>query len=137
MLSAGERRSEHRDTILSATRRGASRIRRARCGSARRREPLGLGDGVLAAAVTSARAPQVPVEVNEMMQQGNMSLPNGLGLADGPGGSGDRRSAERTDQRRRRDWLAGTPWHKHVPARIEPLRSGPYAPEQCEARSAT
>jgi hypothetical protein len=20
-----------------------------------------------------------------------------------------------------RDWLAGTPWHKHVPARLEPV----------------
>jgi hypothetical protein len=34
----------------------------------------------------------------------------------------------------RRDWLAGTPWHKHVPARIEPIAASDRQPDE---RSAT
>ena len=57
-----------------------------------------------------------------MMQPGHISLPNGQGL--------DYRSAdgrvlrkgvppnELTDSSQR-DFLAGTPWHKHVPARLD------------------
>ena len=57
------------------------------------------------------------------MQPGHVSLPNGLGL-DYPG---ERRRVQSSPAWRRtsspssedRDWLAGTPWHKHVPARLE------------------
>ena len=56
------------------------------------------------------------------MRPGYISLPNGFGL-DYPGGDGDALPVgvapnELTDAADR-DWFAGTPHHKHVPARIE------------------
>jgi anaerobic selenocysteine-containing dehydrogenase len=64
------------------------------------------------------------VEVSDRMQPGHVSLPNGLGLSY-PDALGEHHvhgvaPNELTDSTAR-DWLAGTPWHKHVPARIEPL----------------
>jgi hypothetical protein len=58
------------------------------------------------------------------MQPGHVSLPNGLGL-DEPGEDGHivRTGTAPNDltASEDRDWLAGTPWHKHVPARVEPV----------------
>ena len=57
------------------------------------------------------------------MQPGHASLPNGYGLdfaaADGKAKTTGvaPNSLTSTDWR---DSYAGTPWHKHVPARIEP-----------------
>ena len=67
---------------------------------------------------------EVPVEVSEMMQTGHVSLPNGLGL-DHTTDAGDRVQTgvapNELTASEDRDWLAGTPWHKHVAARIEAL----------------
>jgi hypothetical protein len=56
------------------------------------------------------------------MQPGHISLPNGQGLdyrqADGTVVHSGVAPNELTDVTRR-DFLAGTPWHKHVPARLE------------------
>jgi hypothetical protein len=59
------------------------------------------------------------------MQPGHAALPNGFGL-DLPTADG---TTERTGVALNtltdlhwRDPIAGTPWHKHVPARIEALR---------------
>ena len=79
-----------------------------------------VGDAV---KVTTKRGSAVAVAaIDEAMQPGHVSLPNGLGL-DFPGEDGtlavtgvapnDLTSSED------RDWVAGTPWHKHVPARLE------------------
>ena len=63
-----------------------------------------------------------------MMQVGHVSLPNGTGLdytdADGQEIRRELAPNEFTDASRR-DFLAGTPWHKHIPARIE-LLSTPW-----------
>jgi len=75
--------------------------------------------------LTTRRAEvEVTVELNDRMQPGHVSLPNGLGL-DYPGEGGERRPVgvapnDLTDAEHR-DPIAGTPWHKSVPARIEPL----------------
>ncbi|MBW2189143.1 MAG: hypothetical protein JRG93_06050, partial [Deltaproteobacteria bacterium] len=54
----------------------------------------------------------------------HVSLPNGLGL-DHTSNGGDRVQTgvapNELTASEDRDWLAGTPWHKHVPARIEAL----------------
>ena len=53
---------------------------------------------------------------------GHASLPNGLGVSypDSEGGSDVNGVApNELTASGDRDWLAGTPWHKHVPARIE------------------
>jgi anaerobic selenocysteine-containing dehydrogenase len=54
------------------------------------------------------------VEVSDAMQPGHASLPNGYGLDGTPGIAPN--SLTSSDWR---DPIAGTPWHKHVPARIE------------------
>jgi hypothetical protein len=62
------------------------------------------------------------VEISEAMLSGHASLPNGFGLAyidtDGsatvPGVAPNSLTSSEW-----RDAYAGTPWHKHVPARIE------------------
>ena len=64
----------------------------------------------------------VVVEVCEMMAPGHVSLPNGTGVdyMDVDGTIHHRGVApnELTDSYRR-DFLAGTPWHKHIPVRLE------------------
>ena len=69
------------------------------------------------------------VEVDDRMHAGHLSLPNGLGL-DSPTGENGRPVVtglapnELTDAADRDPW-AGTPWHKHVPARLTPLDQEP------------
>ena len=62
------------------------------------------------------------VEITDTLQPGHASLPNGLGTdyLDETGrpvvhGIAPNELTSSGD----RDWIAGTPWHKHVPARIE------------------
>jgi hypothetical protein len=57
-----------------------------------------------------------------MMQPGHVSLPNGLGVDYPTEDGGRERTGVATNtltSARYRDALAGTPWHKYVPARIE------------------
>jgi formate dehydrogenase len=57
-----------------------------------------------------------------MMQPGHISLPNGEGMDYTPRDGGGRRIGAAPNEltgSAERDFLAGTPWHKHVPARVE------------------
>ena len=58
------------------------------------------------------------------MQPGHISLPNGLGL-DYPDEDGEHfRSGVAPNELTSLGWqdeIALTPWHKHVPARLEPV----------------
>ena len=62
------------------------------------------------------------VEISDRMAPGHVSLPNGTGIdytdADGRQHHHGVAPNELTDSYRR-DFLAGTPWHKHVPAKLE------------------
>ena len=58
------------------------------------------------------------------MQRGHVSLPNGLGLRY-PGAEGPRTTGVAPNDLTSagdRDPFVGTPWHKHVAARIEAIR---------------
>ncbi len=85
---------------------------------------IGLLDGGRARITTARGSAETTVEVSDTMLEGHASLPNGFGLdftdADGktliPGVAPN--SLTSSDWR---DEFAGTPWHKHVPARIEAL----------------
>jgi anaerobic selenocysteine-containing dehydrogenase len=83
---------------------------------------LGLDDGGLARISTKRGSAEVPVELSDRMQPGHVSLPNGLGV-DFPGAEGLRTKTgvapNDLTASEDRDWLAGTPWHKHTPARVE------------------
>jgi anaerobic selenocysteine-containing dehydrogenase len=85
---------------------------------------VGVSDGGRVRVQTRRGSAEVSVEISEKMQPGHMSLPNGLGL-DFPDASGGRVatgvSPNELTRSEDRDWLAGTPWHKYTPARVEAL----------------
>ncbi|WP_436496533.1 molybdopterin-dependent oxidoreductase [Actinokineospora sp. HUAS TT18] len=114
VLSAGERRAFTANTII----RDPDWRRRDR-GGALRLSPadadgLGVASGDTLRVVTERGQAEAVVEVTDMMQAGHISLPNGLGLDGGPGVAPNELTS-----RHHRDFLAGTPWHKYVPARLE------------------
>jgi anaerobic selenocysteine-containing dehydrogenase len=91
---------------------------------------LGLADGGLAHLSTRRGGGKVTVEIDDRMQDGHLALPNGLGLFS-PSDNGDQLVTglapnELTDAAAR-DPYAGTPWHKYVPARLEPAEDPPDA----------
>ncbi len=124
VLSAGERRAFTANDIFRdpAWRKrdsdGALRV------SVEDAAALGLVDGGRARITTAAGTAEAAVEVTDVMLPGHASLPNGFGLdftdADGrqrvPGVAPNNLTSADW-----RDEFAGTPWHKHVPARIEAL----------------
>jgi anaerobic selenocysteine-containing dehydrogenase len=85
-------------------------------------ERLGVASGGRVRVTTRRGSTLATVEVNECMQAGRVSLPNGLGLfyLDEAGrpivhGVPPNELTASED----RDWIAGTPWHKHVRAQLE------------------
>lgn len=120
---AGERRAFTANTIIRdpAWRRrdagGALRI------SAEDAERLGLEPASRVRITTEAGSLESSIEISDMMRAGHVSLPNGLGL-DYPGEDGLARpgiAPNELTSAKHRDRFAGTPWHKYVPARIEPV----------------
>ena len=81
-----------------------------------------LRDGDTLTLSTRRGSATVVAEVTAIMQPGHVSLPNGQGLdyrsADGRIVRAGVAPNELTDVALR-DFLAGTPWHKHVPVRLE------------------
>jgi formate dehydrogenase len=124
VLSAGERRSFTANTIFrdpSWRKRDASGALRVSAADASR---LGLDDGAFARLTTRRGAATVTVEVSESMRPGHISLPNGLGL-DHVDGDGERVvtgvAPNELTSVADRDPIAGTPWHKSVAARLDPV----------------
>ena len=124
VLSAGERRSFTANTIL----RNPEWRKKDPEGSLRINPEdaarLGIADGDHVRLTTKRASVEVTISVSGMMQPGHVSLPNGLGL-DHTSNGGDRVQTgvapNELTASEDRDWLAGTPWHKHVRARIEAL----------------
>jgi anaerobic selenocysteine-containing dehydrogenase len=122
VLSAGERRSFTANTII----RNPEWRRKDRSGALRMNpddaKRVGVGDGGRVRITTKRGSAEVDVEISDRMQPGHVSLPNGLGL-DFPDASGARVATGVAPNELTcgadRDWLAGTPWHKHTPARVE------------------
>jgi anaerobic selenocysteine-containing dehydrogenase len=122
VLSAGERRAFTANTIIRDP-----QWRRKDGHGALRMNPddaqrVGVADGARARITTRRGSALVEVEVSDRMLPGHVSLPNGLGV-DYPDARGESlRAGVSPNELTRgedRDWLAGTPWHKHVPARVE------------------
>lgn len=124
LLSAGERRSFTANTIMrnpewrKKDRSGALRMHPA---DAKR---LGIADGGRVRLTTRRGSAVVDVELSDRMQAGHVALPNGLGL-DFPDARGSAVTAgvapNELTRSEDRDWVAGTPWHKSTPARVEAL----------------
>jgi anaerobic selenocysteine-containing dehydrogenase len=124
VLSAGERRSFTANTIM---RDPAWRKRDAE--GALRLSPqdaasLGVGDGDRVRITTPGGTAVAVAEVTDTMMAGHVALPNGLGLAYAPAGGDPEVTGVAPNELTTTDWcdpIAKTPWHKHVPARLEPV----------------
>ena len=130
VLSAGERRAYTANDIFrdpgwrKRDADGALRV------SVEDAQALGLVAGGRARITTAAGSAEASVEISEAMLPGHASLPNGLGLDfvddDGqthiPGVAPNALTSTEW-----RDAYAGTPWHKHVPARIEAVKAAATA----------
>lgn len=122
VLSAGERRSETANTAVrdnSWHKKGLYAALRINPEDARN---MGVETGDVVRLSTRRASAEVPVEISEMMQPGHISLPNGTGIeyTDENGtlvkmGLAPNEFSASED----RDFLAGTPWHKHIPAKLE------------------
>jgi anaerobic selenocysteine-containing dehydrogenase len=131
VLSAGERRSFTANTIF----RDPAWRKRDAAGSLRINpsdaEGLGVATGDLVRVTTKRGSVVATAEVNEIMQAGHVSLPNGLGL-DYPSEDGSAAitgaAPNELTASEDRDRIAGTPWHKHVPARLERVDAMVEAP---------
>ncbi len=125
VLSAGERRSSTANTVIrdpgwrKKDPDGALRI------SVTDATSLGVVDGGRVRIVTRAGQAETVAEVSETMRAGHVSLPNGFGL-EYPDELGEHRihgvAPNELTSIEDRDWFAGTPHHKHIPARVEALR---------------
>ena len=130
VLSAGERRSDTSNTAV----RDAGWHKKGNFGALRispeDARAVGCTDGDEVRLSTRRASIAVVVEITDTLQPGHISLPNGQGLdyRDATGRSVRKGVApnELTDGSQR-DFLAGTPWHKHVAARLERLNSGKRA----------
>ncbi|SHV20333.1 anaerobic dehydrogenase, typically selenocysteine-containing [Mycobacteroides abscessus subsp. abscessus] len=124
VLSAGERRAFTANDIIrdpgwrKRNADGALRV------SVEDAAALGLVDGGRARITTAAGTAEASVEVTDVMLPGHASLPNGFGV-DFTEADGEKRvpgvAPNNLTSADWRDAFAGTPWHKHVPARIEAL----------------
>lgn len=121
VLSAGERRSFTANTII----RDPQWRKKDEDGALRMNERdavrIGVDEGDMVRLTTKRGSAVFRVEVNDRMQDGHVSVPNGMGLdhvEDGERvttGVSPNELTSSADQ----DPIAGTPWHKSVPARLE------------------
>jgi formate dehydrogenase len=124
ILAAGERRSSSANTIFRDPAWRKVDPEAALRMSPADAERLGLTSGSRVRVTTMSGSAMATVEVSDSMQPGHVSLPNGGGLLY-PDDTGIARmhgtAPNELTHHAQRDWLAGTPWHKHVPARVEPV----------------
>ena len=123
ILSAGERRSFTANTVM----RDPSWRKKDYDGSLRMSpadaDALGVQAGDRVRITTQGGSAVAPVEVNETMQDGHVTIPNGMGLYAEADSDSDVVGVP-PNELTTLDWkdaYAGTPWHKHVPAKLEPV----------------
>ena len=118
VLSAGERRSY---TANTAIRDPEWRRKKPGTGHPEDAEDLGVADGAKVRLTTKRGETVTEIEISVTLQRGHVSLPNGQGLTY-PSVADDTDvgiSPNELTSEEDRDWFAGTPWHKHVRARLE------------------
>ena len=122
VLSAGERRSFMANTIMrdpAWRKRDAEGALRLSPGDA---ATVGVADGDRVRITTPGGTAVAVAEVTDTMMDGHVAIPNGLGLSYSPAGGDPEVTGVAPNQLTTTDWcdpIAKTPWHKHVPARIE------------------
>ena len=124
ILAAGERRTNTANTIY----RDPSWRKKDPSGSLRMSpadaEQLGIETGGRVRITTRRGSREAVVEVTDTLRDGHVTLPNGLGV-EYPGDDGKRVvhgvAPNELTSGEDRDPIAGTPWHKHVRARVEAI----------------
>jgi anaerobic selenocysteine-containing dehydrogenase len=117
VLSAGERRSFTANTIIrdpAWRKKDAEGALRMSPDDATR---LGVADGGRVKVSTKRGSAVVAVEISDSMLPGHVSLPNGMGLTTPLGAAGV--APNELTAVEDRDPFVGTPWHKHVAARVD------------------
>ncbi len=123
LLSAGERRAFTANTIFRDAawrkRAGQDALRIAAVDAAR----LGVVDGDRVRIVTERGEATIEAVIDDGMHAGHLALPNGTGTdrLDGDERIIDGVAPNELTGSFHRDRFAGTPWHKSVPARLEPV----------------
>jgi anaerobic selenocysteine-containing dehydrogenase len=126
VLSVGERRAYTANDIFrdptwrKRDANGALRV------SVEDAQAIGLVDGGRARITTATGSAEATVEITEAMQRGHAALPNGFGLDYVDDGGHTVVPGVAPNDLTSTDWrdpYAGTPWHKHVPARIDVCRA--------------
>ncbi len=124
VLSAGERRSFTANTIIrdpAWRKRDPEGALRLSPGDA---AGLGVETGDRVRVTTPGGSAVAVAEVNDTMMNGHVAIPNGLGLGYAPAGGEPELTGVAPNELTTTDWrdpIAGTPWHKHIPARLEPV----------------
>lgn len=124
ILAAGERRSFTANTIMrdpAWRKRDQEGALRLSPGDASR---LGVETGQRVRITTKAGTAVAVAEVNDTYRDGHVALPNGMGLDYSPAGGDPEATGVAPNELTSVEWkdeIAGTPWHKHVPARLEPV----------------
>ncbi|MBJ38659.1 MAG: molybdopterin oxidoreductase [Gammaproteobacteria bacterium] len=122
LLCAGERRSYTANTVIRDPAWMKSNNPTSLTINPVDAKEYGLTEAGTARLITKRGEALVLVELDDRMQAGTISLPNGQGL-NYPGHDGENERTgvylnELTDLDDRDPWV-GTPWHKHVRARLE------------------
>jgi anaerobic selenocysteine-containing dehydrogenase len=124
VLSAGQRRSGTANTIIRGPSWRQKDPRGALWMSPADASALGVQRGRRVRLITKRASAEAVVDVTDRMMPGHIALPNGAGLW-----YPDREGQEflhgvppnELTATEDRDWFAGTPFHKHIRARIEPV----------------
>ncbi len=124
VLAAGERRTNTANTIYrdpTWRKKDPAGSLRMSPGDAAR---LGVKTGGRVRISTKRGSAEAAVEVTDTLRDGHVTLPNGLGLAY-PDENGRRvvhgTPPNELTSSEDRDWIAGTPWHKHVRAQVQAI----------------
>jgi len=80
---------------------------------------LGLADGRMVRVTTEAGAVDIDLEVTDSARPGHVSIPHGFGLD--YDGQVYGANVNRLTKNTHRDRLAGTPLHRYVPCRVDPV----------------
>ncbi|MEU7139776.1 molybdopterin dinucleotide binding domain-containing protein [Nocardia sp. NPDC046473] len=84
-----------------------------------------MTDNTQARITTETSTAIVTIEITDTMRPGHVALPNGMGL-DYPDANGNSVttgvSPNELTSARHQDPIIGTPWYKHVPARVEAIK---------------
>jgi len=122
VLSAGQRRSSTANTIIRDPRWRPKDPAGALWMSPADASDLGIENGGRVRVITRRASAETVVELTDTMMPGHIALPNGTGLwyPDREGSEFQHGVApNELTTTEHRDWFAGTPYHKHVPARLE------------------